>query len=186
MCNVGRLARAGAPNLRERGQSGTVTRPPTIQCLHYNLLNIVATPPSVLCSTCWRLWSSGSGQPGSVTTDPPLVPSLSMHLECREDSGSVFQKWYFKRYKSYVTTALPNLDAFQCTSMWQQKTWRRVDDIPIRLEKRLNCLTDIQEHCLLKIAGQTQRSVSWMWSGEWCGVWWSGDPLSTTRCAAVQ
>ena len=44
MCNVGRLARAGAPNLRERGQSGTVTRPPTIQCLHYNLLNIVARP----------------------------------------------------------------------------------------------------------------------------------------------
>ena len=153
MCNVGRLARAGAPNLRERGQSGTVTRPPTIQCLlynllnivtrpptiqclHYNLLNIVARPSAVLCSTCWRLWSSGSGQPGSVTTDPPLVPSLSMHLECWEDSGSVFQKWYFKRYKSYVTTALPNLDAFQCTSMWQQKTWRRVDDISIRSQKK--------------------------------------------------
>ena len=38
-----------APNLRERGQSGTVTRPSTIQCLHYNLLNIVARPPTVLC-----------------------------------------------------------------------------------------------------------------------------------------
>ena len=45
MCNVGRVARAGAANLRERGQSGTVTRPSTIQCLHYNLLNIVATWP---------------------------------------------------------------------------------------------------------------------------------------------
>jgi hypothetical protein len=49
MCNVGRVARAGAANLRERGQSGTVTRPSTIQCLHYNLLNIVARPPTVLC-----------------------------------------------------------------------------------------------------------------------------------------
>ena len=49
MCNVGRVARAGAANLRERWQSGTVTRPSTIQCLHYNLLNIVARPPTVLC-----------------------------------------------------------------------------------------------------------------------------------------
>ena len=144
----------------------------------HQLYNVYIIICWTLCSTCWRLWSSGGGQPGSVTTDPPLVPSLSMHLECREDSGSVFQKWYFKRYKSCVTTALPNLDAFQCTSMWQQKTWRRVDDIPIRSKKkRLNCLTDNQEHCPLKIVGRTQRSVSSRWSG---------DPLSTTCCAAVQ
>ena len=136
MCNVGRVARAGAANLRERGQSGTVTRPSTIQCLHYNLLNIVARPPTVLCVYLLST-PNDSGRvvmrldmvyaPSSINYNlyPPsyIPPSIQTNFvyNCKK-SQFVTSKITVKSHKMWLVIRYKRSMLSDCIQCWSQLT----------------------------------------------------------------
>ena len=158
MCNVGRVARAGAANLRERGQSGTVTRPSTIQCLHYNLLNIVARPPTVLCVYLLST-PNDSGRvvmrldmvyaPSSINYNlyPPSYIPPSIQNNCKK-SQFVTSKITVKSHKMWLVIRYKRSMLSDCIQCWSQLTAQLSSQQSLTCSSQVLFLKKLSFHCI--------------------------------------